>query len=228
MSSDTLLLEARNIARRRHDGHGWLLADVSLQVHAAGRLAVTGASGSGKTLLLRALAMLDPLDGGQVRFKGKLVHGDGVPDFRRQAIYLHQRAVLPEERVEAALQRPLKLCAHRWRPFDRDRIAEWLGQLGRDESFLAKRVGDLSGGEIQIAALLRAIQLDPAVLLLDEPAAALDRQTTTTVEQLLGDWIAESPDGRAMVWVTHDARQAHRVADRMLCMEEGTLNEMES
>ena len=225
MPCNTALLEARNITRRHADGHGRLLDDVSLEVHAAQRLAVTGASGSGKTLLLRALTMLDPLDGGQVRFKGDLVHRDGIPEFRRQAIYLHQRAALMEEQVEAALRRPLKLFAHRRRRFDKDRITEWLGQLGRDESFLAKQVGDLSGGEIQIAALLRAVQLDPAVLLLDEPTAALDRQTTAAVEKLLSDWVAESPHSRAMVWVTHDARQARRVADKTLCMEEGRIED---
>ena len=114
-----------------------------------------------------------------------------------------------------------KLLTLRWKR--RPWILELLGRLGRARSFLANRVADLSGGEIQIVALLRAVQLDPSVLLLDEPTAALDGQTTTAVEQLLKDWVAESPDNRAMVWVTHDTDQAGRVAERTLCIQRGRL-----
>ena len=156
LPESTPLLHARNLARRHPDGQQWLLDDVSLQLHPGTRLSVTGPSGSGKTLLLRALALLDPLHGGQVCWKGHPVSRDGVPHFRGQAIYLHQRPALLEERVEAALQRPFALAAHRSRQFDTGRITELLGRMGRDADFLDKSVGELSGGETQIVALLRA------------------------------------------------------------------------
>jgi putative ABC transport system ATP-binding protein len=223
MSSDQVLLEARNVGRRHPNGQGWLLADVSLAIPAGARLAVAGPSGAGKTLLLRALAMLDPLQGGCVCWQGQAVHRDALPSFRSTVIYLHQRAALVEDTVEAALRRPFDLRVHRRRRFDRGRILDLLGQLGRDESFLEKKSGDLSGGEIQITALLRALQLDPTVLLLDEPTAALDPHTAAAVEELLGRWVGGDGGPRAMVWVCHDAQQAARMAEKTLLMAGGRL-----
>jgi putative ABC transport system ATP-binding protein len=225
MPTETTLLTARNIARRHPDGHRWLLQDVSLEVPAAGRLSIAGPSGSGKTLLLRALAMLDRLDGGQVRWKGQPVTRDSIPQFRKAVSYLHQRPALWDETVEAALRAPFALAVHHRGQFDRGRIVRLLEHLGRDESFLAKRTADLSGGEMQIAALLRALQLDPTVLLLDEPTAAVDPQTAAAVEELLGDWVGNSSDGRALVWVTHDAEQARRVAEKTLYMRDGAIRD---
>ena len=228
MPSQTVLLEARNLARRHPDGRRWLLQDVSLEVQAAARLSIAGPSGSGKTLLLRALAMLDPPDHGEVRWRGRPVRRDGIPPFRKAVIYLHQRPALWEETVEAALRRPFSLAVHRRQTFDADRIGKLLGQLGRNESFLDKRTADLSGGEMQIVSLLRALQLDPTVLLLDEPTAALDRQTAAAVEKLLRDWVGGTSGGRALVWVTHDADQARRVAQRTLPIKNGTIPDASS
>ena len=152
---------------------------------------------------------------------------DRIPDFRRAAIYLHQRPALleDEDHVEAALRRPFSLKVHHHRRFDRQQILRWLDQLGRDESFLAKHTGDLSGGEIQVVALLRALQLDPAVLLLDEPTAALDPPTTAAVEGLVRHWVGNSAEGRAFVWVTHDTQQARRVAETTLHMHHGRITD---
>jgi len=200
-----------------------MLDDVSVQIRAGARLSIAGSSGAGKTLLLRALAMLDPVDAGKILWHGRPVMHDGVPRFRQQAIYLHQRPALLEEDVEAALRRPFRLAAHRRRSFERERIVKWLGQLGRDGTFLAKQTRELSGGEIQLVALLRAVQLDPTVLLLDEPTAAIDSAATQAVEQWLCQWIDQPNSGRAFVWVTHDKTQADRVAETNLHMAHGRL-----
>lgn len=184
---------------------------------------MTGPSGAGKTLLLRALAMLDPLDCGEVRFHGQTLRRDAVPAFRRQVMYLHQRPVLLGETVADALRHPLSLAAHRARPFDRDRIVSWLESWGRDSRFVDKKTADLSGGESQLVALARALQLDPVVLLLDEPTAALDSPTATAVETHLRLWLDDAPNDRAIVWVGHDRNQIARVAHRTLAIEAGRL-----
>jgi putative ABC transport system ATP-binding protein len=217
-----MLLEAKQIGRRHPNGKDWLLDDVSLSLENGSRLAMTGPSGGGKTLLLRVLARLDPLDRGEVRYRGQAVQHDAVPRFRAEVVYLHQRAALIEATVEAALMRPYELKAHRQRRYDRARAVRQLAVLGRDASFLAKPVSELSGGEIQITALVRALELDPVVLLLDEPTAALDPPTAATVERLIAGWLDEDP-ARAMVWVSHNAEQAQRVGRTAVRMVAGRL-----
>jgi putative ABC transport system ATP-binding protein len=224
MSAATPLLEAQDIGRRNPNGEGWLLDDVRLGISAGTRLSVTGPSGAGKTLLLRALAMLDPLDRGHVLWKGRTVRRDAIPAFRGSVIYLHQRAALLEETVVAALRRPFDLRVHRQRRFHQAEALELLARLGRDAAFLDKRASDLSGGEIQITALVRALLLQPTVLLLDEPTASLDADAARAVEELLCGWVAAAPE-RAMVWVSHNAQQAGRIADRTAAMEGGKLSE---
>ena len=172
-------------------------------------------------MLLRALARLDPLSAGDVFWQGITVHGHRVPAFRAQAIYLHQRPVLVEGTVEVNLRLPFELQQHHHKQFNRQRIVDWLERLDRAESFLAKRQHDLSGGETQLAGLLRALQLDPLVLLLDEPTAALDRHTAELAERLLAEWLADRPDERAYVWVSHDTQQTELMCESILRMNGG-------
>lgn len=224
MSNRPPLLDAVDLGRRHPKrADAWLVRAASLSLLPGDRLAISGPSGAGKTLLLRALAKIDPSDEGSVLWQGAAVPHEAVPAFRAQVIYLHQRAALLEDSVEAALRRPLALKTHRHRAFDREQIIVWLTALGRGEDFLDKRVDHLSGGETQLVALLRAMQLEPAVLLLDEPTAALDPTTEAAVERLLVGWVNEAADRRGLVWVSHDTQQAQRVANRHLRMEAGRI-----
>jgi len=223
MIAEPSMLESRDLGRRHPDGRQWLLDGVSIRVGGGDRVAVVGASGSGKTLLLRALTLLDPIDRGEVRWHGRPVRRDSIPAFRGQAIYMHQRPALGGSTVEASLRQPFTLNAHRRRQFDQARVVGHLRELGRDASFLEKQIRDLSGGESQVAALVRAIQLDPDLLLLDEPTAALDVPTAQAAEQLILRWVSRSAGARAVVWVTHDATQARRVGEQIVEITSGRL-----
>jgi UDP-glucose/iron transport system ATP-binding protein len=221
-------IEAVGIGRRNPKADGWLIRDVSLTLDLGDRLGVLGPSGAGKTVLLRAIALLDPLDSGTIRWQGRMVAGESVPYYRGQVIYLHQRPALLDGSVEDNLRLPFALKAHRERRFEPERVLDVLGRLGRDGAFLKKTSRDLSGGEAQIVGLLRALQLDPAVLLLDEPTASLDSATAQAVEELLDGWLAAEPNGRALVWVSHDRDQAHRMTVRRLSLRAGRLESEES
>ena len=168
--------------------------------------------------------MLDPLDAGEIRWLGTAIRGNEIPRFRSRAIYLHQRPALLEGSVEENLRQPFALRVHHGKEFDRARILSLLESLGRGNSFLSKQQRDLSGGESQLTALLRAMQLDPNVLLLDEPTAALDAEATESVETLVGIWLNEQSSERATVWVTHDHQQAQRVSTTVLQIRDGRLS----
>jgi putative ABC transport system ATP-binding protein len=219
----TLLLHANGLARRHPTGLTWLLDHVSLEIRAGDRAVVSGPSGSGKTLLLRAAALLDPIDAGTVLWKGSPILREAVPSYRASVIYCHQRPAMLAATVEDALRRPFALKTHRSKKFDRVWILERLDRLGRPESFLDQPVANLSGGEMQMIALLRALQLEPQILLLDEPTAALDPKSSAAVEQLAVDWIEEEKESRALVWVSHDVEQGDRVATRKIYMENGKV-----
>ena len=224
-------LEIDKISRRdRHTGEP-LLNEISLTITGGESIALRGRSGSGKSLLLRAIALLDPLAQGTIHWNGQAVSGNAIPDYRRQVVYLPQQAVVAEDTVEEALRRPFLYRSSRsspsskTNPFDQAQTVKQLQQLDRPQTFLAKRNGDLSGGEKQITALLRALAVGPTVLLLDEATSALDAETTQAAEQLIHTWQTENTDARTAIWVSHDASQADRVASRKLKIEAGRLQE---
>ncbi len=215
------LLDARDLTRR--DRAGQILLDrVSLQVSARERWAVTGDSGAGKTLLLRSLAWLDPCEG-EVWWRGERIRTTNVPEFRAHVIYLAQAPAMIAGSVEDNLRLPFALKRHVDRAFHPDAIQRQLDRLGKRNGFLARRDSELSGGEKQIVAILRALQLDPGILLLDEATSALDPATERQVEGLVTEWLAASTGERAVVWVSHDEAQRRRVADRALHLHAGRV-----
>lgn len=208
---------------RRSSSAGDLLSPFSLALRAGDRCCISGPSGSGKTLLLRSLALLDPFDSGELRFRGQEVAGSRVPIYRSRVILLQQRPMLISGSVEENFRLPFTLASHRHKRFDRARVIEWLQSLGREDRFLNKSARELSGGEVQLIALLRALQLDPQVLLLDEPTAALDDEATAIYESLIRLWLEQAADTRALMWVTHDREQTERMANCKLRIERGQV-----
>ncbi len=222
--SEVPLLEANAVVRRTLAGQ-ILLDGISLAVRAGDRWAVTGPAGSGKTLFLRALALLDPIQGGTIRWRGEHIAGDNVPNFRRDVIYIHQQPVLVEGTVETNLRLPESFRHGRCFVFDPVLVEQLLRPLGRDVRFFSRRDHELSGGEQQIVALLRAMQLQPSILLLDEPTAALDAQSTQAVETLVAEWLNEPETARAGVWVSHNQGQIARMSDKQLALAHGKIVE---
>lgn len=202
------------------------LSDLCLFIRPGDRIALTGASGSGKSVLLRTLALLERPLSGEVRYAGAAVRPGDVPAYRRAIAYVPQRPSLPGETVRDAFQQPFSLGVRRDQHYDEDSALAWLARAGKPESFLDKANATLSGGESQVAAVVRTVLLDPQLLLLDEPTAALDPDSAAAVEMLLSDWFAshdrqrqstlqpatpQAPSARAYLWISHDLAQAARV-----------------
>jgi len=221
------LIELCNISRSGRNQEP-LLHDVSLAVAAGQRLAVTGASGSGKTVLLRTMAMLDPFSAGKLQWCGQQVTDGSVPEYRSRVMYLHQQPAILEGTVEENLRHPFTFRTHRRRSFSRGAATQLFDRLDRRDAFLQQHSSSLSGGEKQILALVRGILLQPQVLLLDEATSALDENSVLAAELLIEDWLngALAADGdlpRAAVWVSHNAAQQARVSNRVIQMAGGKL-----
>ena len=185
-----------------------LLKHASFSLSVAECVAVRGPSGAGKTLLLRAIADLDPNEG-LVCLDGhdrSLIAG---PEWRRLVGYV------PAE-------------PGWWADTVGEHFSEWTAalalvkDLGFPEEAKAWPIGRLSTGERLRLALVRALMVRPRVLLLDEPTAALDPASVRAVEALIATRLRA---GLAVLWVTHDAEQAKRIAHRLLVIEGGQVRE---
>jgi putative ABC transport system ATP-binding protein len=216
---------ADGIARRDALRGQTLLQPTRFALRAGDRVAITGPSGSGKSVFLRALALLDPLDAGCIMWHGAPVPRAEIPRYRRNVAYIRQRPALLDGSVEDNLRYPFELRTYRDAHFDRARAASLATQAGRADDFLAKRASELSGGEAQIAALIRVLQLAPEVLLLDEPTASLDPESSRAIEALVHAWFEAEPGRHASIWVSHDPAQAARMSERHLTMRAGALDE---
>ena len=219
------ILSAKNLGRRHPGGDSWLFQDFNLDLESGDRLALVGPTGSGKSLILRALALLDPVDSGEVLWRGNPIADTEVPSYRSQVTYLQQRSPLVPGTVEENLRIPFDLQVRSKVRFPRDEALHLLETFGAGEEFLANKGANLSGGERQIVGLLRAFLAQPTVLLLDEPTASLDRDSAANVEDLVLAWQAESSDSRTYLWVSHDPEQVVRVAARTLKLARGRLEE---
>lgn len=214
------LIEARQLSRIAAIGGSTLLAPTDVTLHNGDRMVISGGSGSGKSVFLRALALLDPPDSGEVIWRGASVTAQQIPHYRASVCYLAQRPAMVDGTVLDNLKLPFTLKTLRPRRFEVQVATDLLAQAGKPASFLDKSAADLSGGEAQIVALIRVLQLQPEVMLFDEPTAALDPQSAEAVERLVLDW---STAARAFIWVTHDPDQARRMGNRHLTLQQGVL-----
>ncbi|MGB3615248.1 MAG: ATP-binding cassette domain-containing protein [Elainellaceae cyanobacterium] len=203
---------------RRQLGDRLLWKDLSFELFPEERVGLIGPSGSGKTLLLRTLVLLDPLQQGQITFQGRPLKVQSITQYRTQVIYLPQRPAAFDGTVEDNLKRVFTLAAQTGL-YQRSRIEHYLAILNRAPDFLDQLVRRLSGGESQILALLRALQLQPKVLLLDEPTASLDPDATQQVEALVHQWMSEDTQ-RACLWTSHNPQQIQRVTNRQIDLKD--------
>jgi molybdate transport system ATP-binding protein len=210
------VLEARGLVRSYG---GRRVVDVArLGVRRGEVVAVLGPNGSGKSTLFRLLLLVERPDAGEVVLDGAAARaGDGRT--RRRLAGVFQRPHLFAGTVRSNLEFGLRATAVPRREWP-ERVARAAGQLGIGHLVDAD-VRQLSGGEVQRAALARALVLEPDVLLLDEPTAGLDVTVRRRFREELGRVIRAR--GRGVVLITHDAADAFELADRVAVMEGGRI-----
>ena len=211
------VLELRDILVRY--GNAIALQVQALELLPGEVLAIIGPNGAGKSTLLRVMGLLQRPYSGTLQFRGKVALGGDLLTLRRRIATVFQEPLLLNATVEENAALGLKLRGVGGREIQR-RLGPWLERLGIDQ-LRARSARTLSGGEAQRTSLARALVLEPEVLLLDEPFAALD---SASREALLRDFQSIVRDTRVTtVFVTHDRGEAFELADRLGVLHRGRL-----
>ncbi|QJP13383.1 ABC transporter ATP-binding protein [Starkeya sp. ORNL1] len=217
MASPFLALEA--LDKQYPDHHA--VRSIDLDIAAGEFVAIMGPSGCGKSTTLRLIAGLDQPSGGDIRIGG--VSMRDVPAFQRNTPMVWQSlALFPFMTVAENVAFPLrmqKVGANE----RRRRALDWLDKLGL-AGMADRHVSQLSGGQRQRVAIARALVTEPAVLLLDEPLSALDAHLRVRMQTELARLHKQL--GITFVYVTHAQSEAFALADRIVIMSEGRIQQV--
>ena len=220
------VLEVRNIKKRF--GKTDVLKDISFSLEEGQVVAIIGSSGSGKTTLLRCLNFLETPDEGQITVSGKELAYKGVSDNQIRENRLHFGLVFQNFNLfpqYTALENVM-LAPQLLQRGTKDQIAQTatslLTQVGLSEK-LNSYPWQLSGGQQQRVAIARALAMKPHVLCFDEPTSALDPELTGEVLRVIRDLKKENT---TMIVVTHEMEFARSVADVVIYMADGVIEEM--
>lgn len=216
------MLSLRDIQKSFGDHH--VLRGIDLEVAKGEMVCLIGASGSGKSTLLRAINLLDPVDDGEIWFEGVDIAEPGLdpqPIRQRIGLVFQSYNLFPHmsaaENVMLAPRRVKGLS----RAAQRDRVAELFDRFG-----LGHRIDhypdQLSGGQQQRVAIIRALAMQPDILLFDEITSALDPELVAEVLDVLRQLRAE---GMTMILATHEMGFARELADKVCFLESGRILE---
>lgn len=222
------MLKAENISKSfidRSSGKTFeLLHDVSLELKSGEAVALMGGSGSGKSTLARILLRLLSCDSGKIYFQGQditKVTGKDLSVFRRNVQFISQRPesfLDPRQTLGCSLKEAFTVFNL---SYDEDKIKAMLDLVKLNAELLQRYPHQVSGGEIQRICLVRALLLEPKLLVLDEPTSMLDISVQAQILHLLRDIRMEKQ--LAYLFITHDKQLAKWLCDRVLHIEQGQL-----
>jgi NitT/TauT family transport system ATP-binding protein len=205
----------------REDRDVLALSDVSLSVADGEFMAIVGPSGCGKTSLLNIVAGLLPYEEGKVSIDDKQVKGPGID---RSVVFQHA-SLLPWRTIAGNVRYGMEMQRRFDQATMRDRVDHFIKLVGLN-GFERHYPSELSGGMQQRVNLARALASDPAVLLMDEPFAALDAQTREFMQaELLKIWTKAR---KTVLFITHQINEAIYLADRVavMCARPGRVKEV--
>ena len=218
------MISLRNISKHYGDVHA--LDNVSLDIERGTTTALIGPSGCGKSTLLRALIGLVVPDSGEIEFHGQAVCPATSEEVRRQVGYVVQDCGLFPH---LTARRNIELMAKHigWPDTQRrQRILELAELTHFPEGCLDRYPTELSGGQNQRVGLMRALMLEPEILLMDEPLGALDPMIRFDLQEDLREIFATLK--KTVVIVTHDLAEAAFLGDRIVLLRDGGIEQMGS
>jgi len=220
--TDTVLIETK--ALTKSFGSVNVLKGVDVQVHQGEALAIIGPSGGGKSTFLRCLNLLEQPDGGEVIFEGQKINQKGVDvDAYRQKmgmVFQHFN-VFPHMTVQENITMAPVLLKKKTKAEAEEQAVSLLSRVGlldKKDEYPRK----LSGGQKQRLAIVRALAMEPDVMLFDEPTSALDPEMVGEVLSVIRSLVKQ---GMTTVIVTHEMGFAREVSDRILFMADGVIVE---
>ncbi len=209
---------------RKSFGTHRVLDDISLTVREGEVVSVIGASGSGKSTMLRCINLLETPDGGDILFRGKSILGGGtdINRYRTKVGMVFQSFNLFENMnvLKNCTVGQMKVLGRKKEEAEKTAL-EFLGKVGLAE-YRNARPSQLSGGQKQRVAIARTLSMSPEVILFDEPTSALDPETVGEVLSVMRR-LAEA--GFTMIVVTHEMAFARDVSDRVIFMDGGVIAE---
>ena len=212
-------LSVRNLYQKYGDIS--ILKGISLDVFEGEILVILGSSGCGKTSLLKAIAGLVPIDSGQILLDDKNV--DELPPQNRKTVMIFQNyALFPHMNVKENLEYGLKVKGQKTQNRE-ERFAAILHLLNL-EGLENRPVTELSGGQQQRVAIGRAMIIEPSVLLFDEPLSNLDENLRKQMRKEIRSILRQS--NSTSIYVTHDQNEALAIADRIVVMREGKIEQI--
>lgn len=198
------------------------LDDVSIVVEEGEFLTVIGRSGCGKTTMLRVINGLQKPDSGKVYAAGEDVGEADLIRLRRKIGYVIQnKGLFPHMTVEKNIICVPVISGQKDKRQNRKLAEELIGLVGLEREMLDRYPEELSGGQQQRVGIARALASRPKLLLMDEPFGALDEITKRAMQNEL--LALQKKLGMTVVFITHDIREAMKLGDRVLVMEQGKI-----
>jgi ABC-type polar amino acid transport system ATPase subunit len=219
---DRQLVEVSQV--RKSFGDNLVLDGIDLRIDPGEAVVVAGPSGSGKSTMLRCINGLEPIDSGEIRYRGQSVAaaGKGVHLLRAEiGMVFQQFNLFPHktvlQNVTLAPIQVKELPSERARELARS-LLERVGIPEKADDYPA----DLSGGQQQRVAIARALAMEPQLMLFDEPTSALDPEMIREVLDVMRDL---ARDGMTMIVVSHEMGFAREVCDRLVFIDDGRIVE---
>lgn len=198
-----------------------LLMDISVEIIKGSKTALIGATGSGKTTFLRLLNRLADPSVGTIKLTGKNIQEIPIQTLRRRVLLVPQEPSLLGMTVAEAIAYPLKLQNFTQSEINA-RSQKWIDKLQLDPKLLSRAELELSLGQRQWVAIVRALVMEPEILLLDEPTSALDRGLSHLLLDVLTE-LTQLPQPVTVVMINHQLDLVQTWCDRLICLHKGQL-----